>query len=110
MLIPYAGMGHETVSMTYGQPSLQARYVVKYKHNEGKLVLKITDDRTVRTRPIFARSKLTMLSPLRLYLHRPSHNVISVPTAGPKKPLALKSRRVSSTLGTGTPSRTLSGT
>ena len=77
MLIPYAGMGRETVSMTYGQPSLQARYVVKYKHNEGKLVLKITDDRTVRTRPIFARSKLTMLSPLRLYLHRPSHNVIS---------------------------------
>ncbi|KAL1699034.1 signal recognition particle, SRP9/SRP14 subunit [Schizophyllum commune] len=30
----------------YAKSPNNARYVVKYKHNEGKLVLKITDDRT----------------------------------------------------------------
>ncbi|KAL1692675.1 signal recognition particle, SRP9/SRP14 subunit [Schizophyllum commune] len=30
----------------YAKSPNTARYVVKYKHNEGKLVLKITDDRT----------------------------------------------------------------
>ncbi|KAL1720453.1 signal recognition particle, SRP9/SRP14 subunit [Schizophyllum commune] len=30
----------------YAKSPNHARYVVKYKHNEGKLVLKITDDRT----------------------------------------------------------------
>ena len=54
MLIPSEGTGGEATTMANAQSLLQARYVVKYKHNEGKLVLKITDDRTVRTRPIFA--------------------------------------------------------
>jgi signal recognition particle subunit SRP9 len=30
---------------------LHTRYVVKYKHNEGKLVLKVTDDVVVSPKP-----------------------------------------------------------
>ncbi|KAF9286117.1 hypothetical protein BGZ68_003195 [Mortierella alpina] len=34
----------------YSLSPSRTRYVAKYRHVEGKLVLKVTDDRTVRTR------------------------------------------------------------
>jgi signal recognition particle subunit SRP9 len=37
---------------SYVCPCVQTRYVMKYRHCDGKLVLKVTDDRVVR-RPDF---------------------------------------------------------
>lgn len=33
----------------YTSDPLRVRYVLKYKHKEGKLLLKVTDDRVVRS-------------------------------------------------------------
>jgi signal recognition particle subunit SRP9 len=38
---------HQAAELFKARP-LDTRYVVKYRHSEGKLVMKVTDNRTVR--------------------------------------------------------------
>ena len=39
---------YEQAEQLYRNDPLRTRYVTKYKHTSGKLILKVTDDRVVR--------------------------------------------------------------
>ena len=41
---------YEQAEQLYRADPLKTRYVLKYKHNSGKLILKVTDDKVVRAK------------------------------------------------------------
>lgn len=41
---------YEQAVALYQAKPLETRYTIKFRHSEGKVVLKVTDDRTVRRR------------------------------------------------------------
>lgn len=49
---------YEQAVELYRAKPLQTRYSIKFRHSEGKLVLKVTDDHKVRTRAASLRDDL----------------------------------------------------
>ena len=70
-------------------PRAQTRYVVKYRHCDGKLVLKVTNDRVVR-QPLCSRAttRLRLSSPRRAPIAPPSGG--AGPLTSPCAPQCLK--------------------
>lgn len=57
-------MFYEQAVELYKARPLETRYTIKFRHSEGKLVLKVTDDRTVRSLSYFLHNEIWRSEPL----------------------------------------------
>ncbi|TRM58257.1 signal recognition particle, SRP9/SRP14 subunit [Schizophyllum amplum] len=82
MVYIHAWQDYQDAAEALYAKSPNARYVVKYKHNEGQLVLKITDDKTCLKFKTHSSVFLNRFEALNLSLMRKMQNVKppSVPT------------------------------